>query len=152
MFPQPDEPDGLALGVGGNPRTSNGSARRKVRAWLKAQALPCHICGRAIDYSLPARHPMSFEVDEIVPVSKGGSPIDRGNVAPAHRICNERRGNKPLASRRPRAFTASDVPKTAGFRDGSGTPSASMSDIEAAIADAYGPRVYDLKTEDSSLF
>ena len=42
--------------------------------------------------------PMSFEVDEIVPVSKGGSPIDRANVAPAHRICNERRGNKSLAA------------------------------------------------------
>ncbi len=77
-------------------RYANGSARRKVRAWLKAQGRPCHICGRAIDYSLPAGHPMSFEVDEIVPVSKGGSPIDRSNVAPAHRICNERRGNKSL--------------------------------------------------------
>ncbi len=77
-------------------RYANGHARRKVRAWLKAQGLPCHICGRAIDYSLPAGHPMSFEVDEIVPVSKGGSPIDRANVAAAHRICNERRGNKPL--------------------------------------------------------
>ena len=39
---------------------------------------------------------MSFEVDEIVPVSKGGSPYDRANVAPAHRICNQRRGNRPL--------------------------------------------------------
>lgn len=77
-------------------RYANGAARRKVRAWLKAQGRPCHICGRTIDYSLPAGHPMSFEVDEIVPVSKGGSPIDRSNVAPAHRICNERRGDKPL--------------------------------------------------------
>lgn len=81
-------------------RYANGHARRKVRAWLKAQGRPCHICGRAIDYSLPAGHPMSFEVDEIVPVSKGGSPIDRSNVAPAHRICNERRGNKPLRCRK----------------------------------------------------
>lgn len=46
-----------------------------------------------IDYSLPAGDPMSFEVDEIVPVSKGGDPLDRGNVAAAHRICNQRRGN-----------------------------------------------------------
>lgn len=37
---------------------------------------------------------MSFEVDEIVPVSRGGSPIDRANVQPAHRICNQRRGNR----------------------------------------------------------
>ncbi len=84
-----------------NPRTANGSARRKVRAWLRAQALPCHLCGRPIDYSLPAGDPWSFEVDEIVPVSKGGSPIDRANVAPAHRICNQRRGNKPLGKAGP---------------------------------------------------
>lgn len=80
-----------------NIRSSNGNARRKVRAWLKAQGNPCHLCGGAIDYSLPAGDPMSFEVDEIVPVSKGGSPFDTGNVAAAHRICNERRGNKPLS-------------------------------------------------------
>lgn len=39
---------------------------------------------------------MSFEVDEIVPVSKGGSPIDRSNVAAAHRICNQKRGNRDI--------------------------------------------------------
>lgn len=79
-------------------RYANGSERRKIRRWLKDQGRPCHLCGGAIDYSLPAGHPMSFEVDEIVPVSKGGSPIDPSNVAPAHRICNERRGNKSLES------------------------------------------------------
>lgn len=81
-------------------RYANGHARREVRAWLRAQCLPCHICGRPIDYSLPAGDPMSFEVDEIVPVSRGGSPIDRGNVLPAHRICNERRGNKSITDMR----------------------------------------------------
>ena len=82
--------------AGVNPRYANGAARRKLRAWLKAQGLPCHLCGGAIDYSLPAGHPMSFEVDEIVPVSCGGDPLDRANVAPAHRICNERRGNRRI--------------------------------------------------------
>lgn len=41
---------------------------------------------------------MSFELDEVVPVSKGGDPFSRGNVAPAHRICNQRRGNRDLMS------------------------------------------------------
>ena len=82
--------------AGANPRYANGAARRKLRAWLKAQGLPCHLCGGAIDYGLPAGHPMSFEVDEIVPVSRGGDPLDRANVAPAHRICNERRGNRRI--------------------------------------------------------
>lgn len=98
-------------------RYANGHARRKVRAWLRAQGRPCHICGQPIDYSLPAGNPMSFEVDEIVPVSRGGSPIDAGNVAPAHRICNERRGNRPI-------------------RRGAGT--------DAAMADMYGPRPVDV--------
>lgn len=79
-----------------NPRNANGSARRKLRAWLKAQGRPCHLCGGAIDYSLPAGDPMSFEVDEIIPVSKGGDPLDRANVDAAHRICNQRRGNRDI--------------------------------------------------------
>lgn len=129
-------------------RYANGNARRKVRAWLKAQGMPCHICGRAIDYTLPAGHPMSFEVDEIVPVSRGGSPIDRANVAPAHRICNERRGNKPL----PKAAKTRPQPMTNGARTAAGLPEASTRDVCAAIADAYGPRAFDLTTEDASVF
>lgn len=45
------------------------------------------------DYSLPAGHPMSFEVDEVIPVSKGGDPLDFENTQPAHRICNQRKGD-----------------------------------------------------------
>ena len=64
----------------GNPRYGNGSKRRAVRAWLRSRGDPCALCGKPIDYSLPSGHPMSFEVDEIVPVSKGGSPYERSNV------------------------------------------------------------------------
>lgn len=95
-----------AHGTGKQNRYANGTRRRQVRAWLASQGLPCHICGKPIDYSLDwyvdprdgkrKRHPMSFEVDELVPVSLGGSPYDRDNLAPAHRICNERRGNKTI--------------------------------------------------------
>lgn len=97
MLQERDVADGLGARLMGNPRYANGSARRKVREWLRSQGAPCHICGQPIDYDLPARDPMSFEVDEIVPVSKGGSPYDRDNVAAAHRICNERRGNRSLS-------------------------------------------------------
>lgn len=84
-----------------NPRVANGHARRKARAWLKAQGRPCWICelfGRdaRIDYDLPAGHPDSFEVDELIPVSLGGSPIDHANLAATHRRCNQWRGNKTI--------------------------------------------------------
>jgi len=85
-----------------NPRYAKASARVKLRNRLKAEARGCWICrafGRpdAIDYSLPARHPRSFEVDELVPVSRGGSPIDYANVDATHRECNGWRGNKSVA-------------------------------------------------------
>lgn len=84
-----------------NPRSANGNARRKLRAWLRSQGRPCWICrafGRPgeIDYSLPAGHPLSFEVDELVPVSLGGDPLDRGNVDATHRCCNQWRSNRPV--------------------------------------------------------
>ena len=95
-----------------NPRISNGAARRAIRARWKAIGDPCHLCGKPIDYSLgmivdertgkKRPHPMSFVVDEIIPVSRyreGGfeSPeqaaITWGNTQPAHYICNARKGN-----------------------------------------------------------
>ena len=96
---------------GGNPRRSNGSARNKLRARIKALGLPCHICGRPIDYSLPPGTPMSFEVDEIVPVSRGGDPLDMANCAAAHRICNQRKGD----GTKKRAF-ASPLPHSRSWR------------------------------------
>lgn len=85
-----------------NPRYANGSARRKARARLKAEQRGCWICrafGRPdrIDYDLPAGHPGAFEVDELIPVSKGGSPTAYDNLEAAHRACNEWRGNRSVA-------------------------------------------------------
>ena len=84
-----------------NPRYSNGAARRRIRARLAAEHRGCWICrafGKpdSIDYDLPPTHPGAFEVDELVPVSRGGSPIDYSNVDAAHRRCNQWRGNKSV--------------------------------------------------------
>ena len=84
-----------------NPRNANGSRRRKIQARWRAIGAPCGICGKPIDYSLGMitvdgrrrPHPMSMVVDEIVPVSKGGDPLDFENTRPAHWICNARRGD-----------------------------------------------------------
>ena len=88
-------------GMPSNVRRANGHRRDMTVAWLRAQHRPCWVCrafGKSgtIDYSLPARHPLSFECDELVPVSAGGSPYARSNVDAAHRCCNQWRSNKSV--------------------------------------------------------
>lgn len=80
-----------------NPRCTNGHRRRKLLARLRAMGEPCWICTLPIDYALPGGHPLSMECDELVPVSKGGSPTDFANAAPAHRCCNNWRRNRGAA-------------------------------------------------------
>lgn len=90
-----------------NNRWNNGARRRAVQARLKQQALPCALCGRAIDYSIPRLitlpsgkklvHPASWCIDEIIPVSQGGSEIQMTNCQPAHAACNATRGAKPMS-------------------------------------------------------
>lgn len=87
-----------------NPRSANGSLRRKNRARFKAMGLPCHICGKPIHYDEPSNHmfPYSFVIDEIKPVSRWRefgydsarqAAEDWNNLAPAHYICNQRKSN-----------------------------------------------------------
>ena len=94
-----------------NPRYAQYSKRVAVRKRLLATQDTCALCGRPIDPALGMYvgadgrrhwHPMAPEVDEIVPISKGGSPIDYENVQLVHRSCNQRKGN----GARPSAGTA----------------------------------------------
>ena len=91
-----------------NPRHQNGNLRRKHRARLKAMAAPCGICGGRlgpIHYDEPsdAKHPLSFVIDEIRPVSKwrqfgydspAAAAQDWDNLQAAHWICNARKSDK----------------------------------------------------------
>lgn len=91
-----------------NPRSANGALRRKHRARFRAMAAPCGICGGRlgpIHYDEPSdpRHPLSFVIDEIKPVSKWAqfgypSPAaaaqDWENLQPAHYCCNAAKSNK----------------------------------------------------------
>lgn len=91
-----------------NPRYANGNLRRKYRARLKAQAAECGICkGRLgpIHYDEPsdAQHPLSFVVDEIIPVSRWkefgyespeAAAQDWNNLQAAHYCCNAAKSNK----------------------------------------------------------
>lgn len=71
-----------------NPRYKNGHRRRQLRKRVLATYSTCALCGQPVDKSLPAGHPMAPEVDEIIPISKGGSPLDWNNVQLVHRQCN----------------------------------------------------------------
>ena len=96
-----------------NPRYKNGSLRRKHRARFKAMDAPCGICkGRLgpIHYDEPSdhKHPLSFVIDEIRPVSKWkqfGYPSpqaaaqDWNNLQAAHYCCNQAKGAKTEGDR-----------------------------------------------------
>ncbi len=91
-----------------NPRYSNGALRRKYRARLKAEGGECGICHGAlgpIHYDEPsdAQHPLSFVIDEIIPVSRWrefgydspeAAARDWNNLQPAHYCCNAAKSNK----------------------------------------------------------
>lgn len=77
----------------GNPRRANGYRRDQVRRRVLLEEDDCWLCGTPVDKTLPPYLNGSPEVDEVIPVSLGGDPIDRGNCRLAHRLCNVRRGN-----------------------------------------------------------
>ena len=82
------------------------------------------MCGRPIDYDrVDITDPMSWVVDEVIPVSRWeefGYPSPRAvaedfnNLRATHRICNARKSNKTIdelqkrVRRTQRAFVASD--------------------------------------------
>lgn len=94
-----------------NPRYKNGTLRRKYRARFKAMNAPCGICkGKLgeIHYDEPsdAKHPLSFVIDEIFPVSRykefgyqsrEDCAKDFNNLQAAHYVCNQTKGAKTLA-------------------------------------------------------
>ena len=90
-----------------NPRSSNGNLRRKNRARFKAMNAPCGICGGRlgeIHYDEPSdyKHPLSFVIDEIHPVSRyrefgydsrREAAEDWENLQAAHYICNAKKSD-----------------------------------------------------------
>lgn len=77
-----------------DPRRRYPALRDSLRKRVFAAQDVCGICGREVDKTLPAGTPLSPELDEIIPVARGGSPYDIDNLQLTHRICNERKGAK----------------------------------------------------------
>lgn len=77
-----------------NPRRSNGHRRNKLRQRVLAEETHCWICGHPVDVTLGPGLDASPEVDELIPVSRGGNPLDRDNTRLTHRACNRGRSNR----------------------------------------------------------
>ena len=75
-----------------DPRKRYPKLRNDLRKKVFATQEICGICGRPVDTTLPAGTPMSPELDEIIPVARGGSPYDIDNLQLVHRICNQKKG------------------------------------------------------------
>ena len=82
-----------------NPRNANGHRRRQLRARVLAEEDTCWLCEAPVDRTLKTPHPMSPEVHELIPVSKGGDPLDRSNCRLTHRRCNQRQSDRLPARR-----------------------------------------------------
>lgn len=75
----------------------NTQAYRRARARLKRNGPHiCWLCGHEINTELDYRHPLSFTADHVDPLSTGGHVL--GELKPAHRSCNSRRGNGTTTS------------------------------------------------------
>lgn len=96
-----------------DPRRINRQARNLVRQRVLAQQLPCAICDGPIDDAIAWPDPMSAEVDEIIPVSRGGSVTDLRNLEKVHRCCNQLKSDKSLARARQKIKGAPALKPTA---------------------------------------
>jgi 5-methylcytosine-specific restriction endonuclease McrA len=80
-----------------------GYAWRQARKRVLVPGCVCHLCGHPIDLTIrwDPDHPDTGygTVDHIVPLSRGGDPLDPNNQAPAHYGCNSRKGNRPTVRR-----------------------------------------------------
>lgn len=72
----------------------NRGAFEKARMQILKTQTHCGICGKPVDFSYKAPHPLSPTVDHIIPVSLGGHPSDLDNLQLAHRCCNREKSNK----------------------------------------------------------
>lgn len=74
----------------------DSALRFKHRARIARDQPACHICGKAIDYTLPHLDPWSFVVDHVVALKNGGSDT-LDNKKAAHRECNSKKRARAYA-------------------------------------------------------
>jgi 5-methylcytosine-specific restriction endonuclease McrA len=83
--------------------TRNTTQRDRDRRVIRRTKPPCGICGGEIDYTLRSPDPMSFEVDHVVPIARGGAD-ELANKQASHRRCNRDKWHKVAEDTAPRTF------------------------------------------------
>jgi 5-methylcytosine-specific restriction endonuclease McrA len=81
----------------------NTTQRDRHRAIVKRGEPDCGICNEPIDYALPYLDPLSYVVDHIKPLARGGLDVIENKQA-AHRKCNRAKGDKLPEDIGPRRF------------------------------------------------
>ena len=107
---------------------ANGHRRREVVKRVRAEETHCALCDKHVDKTLRYEtgkhgpkchntdckgcvpHPMSGEVDEDVPRSRGGSPYDRRNTRLMHRKCNNWKSKMTISEARQRLHGEENKP------------------------------------------
>lgn len=109
---------------------ANGHRRREVAKRVRAEEHTCALCDQPVDKTLKTLpgehgktcptpncpgcmpHPLSGEVDEDIPRSRGGSPYERANCHLMHRKCNQYKSNMTLQEARAKLNGTTTVPNT----------------------------------------
>ena len=62
---------------------------------VRLEERTCWLCLRPIDMTAAPRTRWSWSLDHVIPINRGGAPLDRSNARAAHYGCNSARGDRP---------------------------------------------------------
>lgn len=71
----------------------NTARRDRFRRIIKRRRDDCGECGEPIDYDLPHDHLLSFQIDHVTPLARGGTDT-LDNIQACHRKCNRDKSDK----------------------------------------------------------
>ena len=83
-----------------NTTNANGHRRRQLTARIKATATHCALCHQPLRPELEWPDDWCTVIDEDIPRSKGGSPLDPENTSALHNVCNRFKGTMTLREAR----------------------------------------------------
>lgn len=84
-------------GVGSSAGRSGYKWKRVVSYFKENEPWVCHLCREDIEFDLDhQKDPRGYTLDHVKPLvqilAEGLDPYDKGNLAPAHRVCNSKKG------------------------------------------------------------